>query len=555
MRSLLLLTVLLWGCSDEGGKDGDSAASAEGADGTDGGEDGGAGDEGTGEDGGDGGGDEGSDDGEEPIDADGDGYPAEDDCDDDNAAVNPGAAEVEGDGLDNDCNPETCLGAGFGPASHHALPSGYGALTFLTPGAPADCDRGREGWGTQDLDGDGHLDAVIASTPCGEGERGQVHWDVHLGSAAGFSATATTWALPPGFAAGAFSSPQGRPRNCEAGQPRWILRDMQGDGLPDIVLMAHCDEPDVGVDHWWVYQNTGAGFSATPTEWALPTGYATGTFYDPGSAGDCGSGVPAWGLGDLDGGGRPDIVIRRDACNTGEPGVAEWWVHDNDGTGAFASTPLSWALPAFPAGTFYGTNNGGDCPAGIPAWNLSDIDGDGLQDVVVTWLDCEDEVVGTERWDVYRGSTAGFSATASPWSLPEGYGTGAFSAIAAERACDVERPRHQLVDLDGSGRPAIVVMMEPCTDGDVGLSRWLIHPPDGDGFSSTTIDHALPAGYPSATFEWPGSERSCSEERPGWNLLDIDGDGPLDAVVTASACLDDEVGATLWAVHHGGCNL
>ncbi len=29
------------------------------------------------------------------------------DCDDSNAAVNPGASEVEGDGIDNDCNPDT----------------------------------------------------------------------------------------------------------------------------------------------------------------------------------------------------------------------------------------------------------------------------------------------------------------------------------------------------------------------------------------------------------------------------------------------------------------
>ncbi len=40
-------------------------------------------------------------------DLDGDGYGIDNDCDDTNAAVNPGATEIIGDNLDNDCNPAT----------------------------------------------------------------------------------------------------------------------------------------------------------------------------------------------------------------------------------------------------------------------------------------------------------------------------------------------------------------------------------------------------------------------------------------------------------------
>jgi hypothetical protein len=39
-----------------------------------------------------------------PVDADGDGYTADADCDDANPAINPGAAEVCDDGIDNDCD-------------------------------------------------------------------------------------------------------------------------------------------------------------------------------------------------------------------------------------------------------------------------------------------------------------------------------------------------------------------------------------------------------------------------------------------------------------------
>jgi len=44
---------------------------------------------------------------EEVIDADGDGSPAEEDCDDDDAAAFPGNTETAYDGVDNDCDEST----------------------------------------------------------------------------------------------------------------------------------------------------------------------------------------------------------------------------------------------------------------------------------------------------------------------------------------------------------------------------------------------------------------------------------------------------------------
>ncbi|MFN7950593.1 MAG: MopE-related protein [bacterium] len=55
------------------------------------------------------------------VDADLDGYPVGEDCNDGNAAVNPGHAEVPGNGLDDDCNVATsdCLdGDGDGYFAH-----------------------------------------------------------------------------------------------------------------------------------------------------------------------------------------------------------------------------------------------------------------------------------------------------------------------------------------------------------------------------------------------------------------------------------------------------
>ena len=41
------------------------------------------------------------------VDEDGDGFLAEEDCDDTNAQVYPGATEIPGDGIDNDCDETT----------------------------------------------------------------------------------------------------------------------------------------------------------------------------------------------------------------------------------------------------------------------------------------------------------------------------------------------------------------------------------------------------------------------------------------------------------------
>jgi len=119
----------------------------------------------------------------ESVDADADGFPTGEDCDDDNAAVNPDAAEVC-DGLDNNCDGEADNdaadvatfykdgdGDGYGDSSDTTAaceaPSGYAsdstdcndALATTNPGADEVCDGV-----DNNCDGEADNDAVDVTT-------------------------------------------------------------------------------------------------------------------------------------------------------------------------------------------------------------------------------------------------------------------------------------------------------------------------------------------------------------------------------------------------------
>jgi hypothetical protein len=188
--------------------------------------------------------------------------------------------------------------------------------------------------------------------------------------------------------------------NSSAFCPAYGTMDMNGDGRPDLVLTSDCDDATaVGRDHWLVYMNTGSGFAATPVRWAgLPTSSKFGRDFLDGlySSAFC----PAYGTTDMNGDGKPDLVLTSDCDDSTTVGRDHWLVYMNMGAG-FAATPVSWA--GLPTSSKFGRDflDGLYSTAFCPAYGTMDMNGDGHPDLVLT-SDCDDTTsVGTDHWLVY----------------------------------------------------------------------------------------------------------------------------------------------------------
>jgi hypothetical protein len=107
------------------------------------------------------------------------------------------------------------------------------------------------------------------------------------------------------------------------------VMDVGGDGLPDLLVTARCNDATIDRDHWLVYESSGNGFAATPANFALPSGYsefygvATGASY-------CDNrNVPHHSMLDLGGDGRPDLVVTG-RCNDTTIDSDHWLVYSNE---------------------------------------------------------------------------------------------------------------------------------------------------------------------------------------------------------------------------------
>jgi hypothetical protein len=213
-------------------------------------------------------------------------------------------------------------------------------------------------------------------------------------------------------------------------------------------------------------------------------------------------------------------------------------------TCGFVTAPTSFALPAIagaPLAPFDAIIGTVACAAGANKlkYTLLDLDADGRLDLVVTST-CDDATIGVSAWLVYFGSAGGFAATATRFSLPP----------ASPAGCATV----SIFDTDGDLLPDYVVT-SLCSDATVGTSRWLVYSNSSahTGFAPTVGQYTLPPGGTAGAFAATGvTTPTCTNgaNQPAFQLLDINGDGKLDFVVT-QACDDATVGTTSWRVYLG----
>ena len=427
--------------------------------------------------------------------------------------------DLDGDGQRDLVETEDCIQQKLGPigvtqwAFWKGTPTGFAAdaSTFSLPSiVTANGSKGlfsAGGFGTTctgsglvseftlfDLDHDGHVD-LVETMDCADGLTGPIgvtHWDYYRGSATGFAATATSWALP----AAAVTSCNVGEFNL-GGTAENTAVDMDGDGLLDLVETYPCNvDGPVGVTKWLLWKGSATGFATTATDFTLPpivtANGSAGLFQFAGGGQQCSNQANnQYTVRDFDGDRVLDLVELSDCAQgtAGPVGVTQWTLFKGTPTG-FDATPRAYALPpAVTSGGSAGLFNlafSNMCTNGQSSkFTFTDLDADGQLDLVET-EDCvtlDAGPTGASFWALYKGSPTGFAATATQFALPpavtEGGSAGLFTYGGLGSVCvSKDHSSFTVAALARDKRPDLITTRDCAQDagGPVGVSQWSVFP-------------------------------------------------------------------------------
>jgi hypothetical protein len=256
---------------------------------------------------------------------------------------------------------------------------------------------------------------------------------------------------------------------------------------------------------------------------------------------------PTWSTFDIDGDGKPDLVLTFDGSDVfgGNTAAAHWKVYKNTGSG-FAKTAISWAVPAHPTNTkgFFSVSETKNYD---PSWSTFDIDGDDKPDLVFTF-DASDVFGGNTaaaHWKVYKNTGSGFAKTAISWPVPaHPTNTKGFFSVSETKNYD---PTWSTFDIDGDDKPDLVFTFDASDvfGGNTAAAHWKVYKNTGSGFAKTATSWPVPA-HPTNTKGFFAVSETKNYD-PTWSTFDIDGDGKPDLVFTFDA--SDVFGGNTAAAH------
>ncbi len=316
----------------------------------------------------------------EPVeDLDGDGWTEDDgDCDDADATVFPGAEELCGDGVANDCL------ATIDEAEALCVDLDLGSALVEYRGEAFDDQAGRSARAVGDIDGDGVIDLVIGAPhvniATGSGDPGRAY--LVYGGDTGVVGLGSVQAELVGE------------RDYDsAGLAVAGVGDVSGDGMGDFLVGAPAFNPGTYADAGAVYLVHGGVAGRTPL--------AASAARLLGSDNNANAGCALDGGGDLDGDDQPDFVV---GAYYGARGNGAVFVYTEPPTG---EAVLEASAPLMLTGTPYSFAGGAVAIAG-------DTDGDGIDDLIVGAL--ADSTRGTYAGAAYLvlgGSLTGTVSLAS----------------------------------------------------------------------------------------------------------------------------------------------